>query len=102
MKVRTQVIDTLGGPDVEIRAALREAGYVLATNESAICILQADNAREIHYGEFEHMCNEMHISLCKSSPCFHENLSSMGRVHGMIISVSVYQCVSDHISVSDH
>ena len=79
MIVRTQVINT--------RAELRKAGYVLAPNESAICILQADNAEDIHHGEFKQLCNQIHISLCKSSPYFHENMSSVERVHGMVFNI---------------
>ena len=87
MTHRTQVTETLRQLDVMLGGELRKAGYVLAKGESAICILQGDNAPEIQEGDFKSLCNDMHISLCKSSSYFNENMSMVERIHGLIFNI---------------
>ena len=87
MARRVEVTATLKQLDVMLRGQLCKAGYVLAKGESAMCILQADNAQEFQEGDFKNLCNDMQISLCRSSPYFHENLSMVERMRGLIFNI---------------
>ena len=83
----TQVTETLRLLNINITKELRAAGYVLAKNESAIGILQSDNARELIYGDFAKLCTTLQISQCKSSAYLHENMALIERMHGVIFTI---------------
>jgi hypothetical protein len=87
MTTRSSAAATLTKSDEECRGLLRRAGYVLQPHESAITIIQSDNAKELTGGAFKSLCLEKQISQCTSTPYRHENMALVERIHGVIFNM---------------
>jgi transposase InsO family protein len=87
MRTRTAATATFVNTNDMCRDLLRQAGYVLQPHESAITVIQSDNATELVAGDFRSKCTELQISQCTSTPYQHENMGLVERVHGVIFNM---------------
>ena len=87
MITRSSAAATLTKSDEECRGLLRRAGHVLQPHESAITIVQSDNAKELTGGAFESLCQEKQTSQCTPTPYQHDNMALVERIHGVIFNM---------------